>query len=183
MDLSSVRTGLGGAPGRQHVDQGLIIIGRDGNLSDTVHSSFRCLAPRDRMLFEAVPVYSDFGELKVTYRGLERAVEWCEVCPGKEDYEWHDEAACRDSGEDFFTDDTEQKDKLVAAYCDVCPVALTCLDSEPLFPGIRGIWGGVLFGSGARAKYNRLGEVVMTKRERLENRIEHQRVRIKSRLP
>ncbi len=161
MDLGTeTESGIGQWSGRLAEGQGLVAVTALSGMARTVHTSPRCGAVRHMALLELVPVYrNEDGALKATHKGRDRTVEWCEQCPPIVDYDWHQEAECRGTNEDFFTEDKEKRAQLTAIYCDHCPVAATCLDSEPIYPGMMGIYGGLAHtvgrGSLARMKEKR----------------------------
>jgi len=165
--------GLGLKNGRTFLRQGYIVYS-NGRLSKVVHTTGRCRAPRDNTNLESVSIYEEDGNIKITFRGLERTVKYCDKCPPAFNLDWHEQAACFTSGEDFFTFTPTEQQSLINTYCDQCPVALECLEdgASETEGTVGGIWGGLYFGF-----FRYTG-----RHEKLRENIESQRVRIHKRL-
>lgn len=56
---------------------------------------------------------------------------------------WRDDAACPDSGLDFFTNNTQRKYDARAVCMSQCPVRWDCLQYALAHQELFGIWGGV----------------------------------------
>ena len=61
--------------------------------------------------------------------------------------EWHEQAACRGAGNEQFYPPrgrhSNEVQKVVAAYCDHCPVRAECLEASMANNERWGIWGGL----------------------------------------
>jgi hypothetical protein len=131
--------------------------------SSVVHRDFLCGKQKDIDL-ATLPVHEVDGELSVSYRGSTRTVRWCLRCEDHKelDFRWQDEARCRDTWPVVNMLEVGQggrhiADRLIAEYCDPCPVAYQCavfaLDQGER--DIQGIWGGVFIAEGGGANHQK----------------------------
>ncbi len=159
---------LGIPNGRIHKGEGFVTLTGAG-FSQTVHSTSNCRIPTNSMSMESVGVFEEDEVLKAEHRGRVRAVSWCEQCPSEVDNSWRELAECIETEEDFFTNVQVDQANLIASYCDLCPVALECLDlaAEEWRGSLGGIWGGLYF-KGRRLK---IKESIETQRLRIRKRL------------
>ena len=121
------------------------------NLGNVVHTSMACTQLRGHIEAVVVARLDRRGKnIVATWRQCTRQVDECKSCPSDFEWEWQDDAKCNGTWPaiDMLTFPTGRSDlprKLIAEYCEPCPVRVECAcfalnDTS----GLVGIWGGVL---------------------------------------
>lgn len=66
---------------------------------------------------------------------------------GGRDYDWRDDAACREVDPELFFPTATDSSRATKAksICDVCRVATQCLEYAVANPELEGVWGGTSF--------------------------------------
>ncbi len=137
--IQATRVGLGGHTSSR-IQRGMVYTTKAGNIG---HTTLRCPSSHDSTTMLHVPLFEEGGELKIMFDGGEYATLLCEKCPEDLSTDFMDDGACRGTTEDMLTSVDEEQDRLIAQFCNVCPVVVQCLEYGANNIDNIGIWGGI----------------------------------------
>ena len=137
--IQATKVGLGGHTNNR-IQKGMVYITSPGNLG---HSTLRCPSSHDSTTMLRVPLFKEDGVLKISFEGAEHITSLCEKCPEDLFTDFMVDGACVGTDKDMLTPVEDEQTKLIAEFCNVCPVVVECLEYGANNYDNIGIWGGV----------------------------------------